>query len=86
MTSEQFTKTGASVNVSWSTSRGADNYTVNVTPPIMPGQLSDFTTTDTNLLLMIDYNISYSVNITVQNCAGSNSTVYSLSISEIINS
>ena len=86
-TNKQFTKTGASVNVTWSTSRGADNYTVNVTPPIMPGQLSDFTTTDTSLLLMIEYSgISYSINITAQNCAGSNSTVYSLSISEIINS
>ena len=81
VTNKQFTKTGASVNVSWSTSTGgADNYTVNVTPPIMPGQLSDFTTTDTSLLLMLDYNVNYTINITAQNCAGSNSTVYSLPI------
>ena len=79
-TNKQFTKIGASVNVTWSTSRGADNYTVNVTPPIMPGQLSDFTTTDTSLLLMLDYNVNYTINITAQNCAGSNSTVYSLPI------
>ena len=79
-TNKQFTKTGASVNVSWSTSRGADNYTVNVTPPIMPGQSSDFTTTDTSLLLMLLYNENYTINITAQNCAGSNSTVYSLPI------
>ena len=79
-TNEQFTKTGASVNVSWSTSRGTDNYTVNVTPPIMPGQLSDFTTTDTSLLLnqMLLYNVNYSVSITAKNCAGSNSTVFSV--------
>ena len=57
-TNKQFTKTEASVNVSWSTSRGADNYTVNVTPPIMPGQLSDFTTTDSSLLLILDYNVN----------------------------
>ena len=79
-TNKQFTNTGASVNVSWSTSWGADNYTVNVTPPIMPGQLSDFTTTDTSLLLMLDYNVNYTINITSKNCAGSNSTVYSLPI------
>jgi hypothetical protein len=69
---KQFTKTGASVNVTWSTSRGADNYTVNVTPPIMPGQSSDFTTTDTSLLLMLVYNVNYTINITAKNCAGSN--------------
>ena len=84
-TNKQFTKTGASVNVTWSTSRGADNYTVNVTPPIMPGQLSDFTTTDTSLLLMLDYNVNYTINITAQNCAGSNSTVLSLTIGKIMN-
>ena len=84
-TNKQFTKTGASVNVSWSTSRGADNYTVNVTPPIMPGQLSDFTTTDTSLLLMLDYNVNYTINITAQNCAGSNSTVLPLTVGKIPN-
>ena len=83
VTKKQFTKTGASVNVSWSTSRGADNYTVNVTPPIMPGQLSDFTTTDTSLLLMLDYNVNYTINITAKNCAGSDSAILSLTIGEI---
>ena len=84
-TNKQFTKTGASVNVSWSTSRGADNYTVNVTPPIMPGQLSDLTTTDTSLLLMLDYNVNYTIKITAQNCAGSDSTILSLTIGKIMN-
>jgi hypothetical protein len=80
------TKTGASVNVTWSTSRGADNYTVNVTPPIMPGQSSDFTTTDTSLLLMLEYNVNYTINITAHNCAGSKSgTILPLNIGEIIN-
>ena len=84
---KQFTKTGASVNITWSNSTGgADNYTVNVTPPIMsgPGQLSDFTTTDTSLLLMIDYNVNYTINITAQNCAGSNSTVLPITIGKIM--
>ena len=84
VTNEQFTKIGASVNVTWSTSRGADNYTVNVTPPIMPGQLSDFTTTDTSLLLMLDYNVKYIINITAQNCAGSNNTVLPITLGEIM--
>ena len=84
-TNKQFTKTGASVNVTWSTSRGAGNYTVNVTPPIMSGQLSDFTTTDTSLLLMLDYNVNYTINITAQNCAGSDSAVIGLTIGKIIN-
>ena len=83
-TNKQFTKTRTSINVTWSTSRGADNYTVNVTPPVMLGQISDFITTDTSLLLMLVYNVNYSVNITAKNCAGSNSTVFPLTISEII--
>ena len=82
-TNKQFKKTGVSVNVTWSTSRGADNYTVNVTPPIMPGQLSDFTTTDNSLLLMLEYNINYTINITAQNCAGSDSAILPLIIGEI---
>jgi hypothetical protein len=84
-TNKQFTKTGVSVNVTWSTSSGADNYTVNVTPPqaIMPGQSSDFTTTETSLLLMLVYNVNYTINITAKNCAGSNSTVLTLTISKI---
>ena len=82
-TNDQFTKTGASVNITWSTSRGATNYTVNVTPPIMPWQLSDFTTTDTSLLLMLDYNVNYTINITAQNCAGSDSSILPLIIGEI---
>jgi hypothetical protein len=84
-TNKQFTKTGASVNVTWSTSRVADNYTVNVTPPIMPGQSSDFTTTDTSLLLMLVYNVNYTINITAKNCAGSNNTVLPLTIISEIN-
>ena len=83
-TNKQFTKTGALVNVTWSTSRGADNYTVNVTPPIMPGQSSDFTTTNTSLLLMLVYNVNYTINITAHNCAGSNNTVLPLTISKMI--
>jgi hypothetical protein len=83
-TNKQFTKIGASVNVTWSPSSGADNYTVNVTPPIMPGQSSDFTTTDTSLLLMLEYNVNYTINITVTNCVGSNTTVLQLTIDEII--
>ena len=84
---KQFIKTGASVNVTWSTSRGADNYTVNVTPPIMPGQLSDFTTTsDTSLLLVLLYNVNYTINITAiaRDCAGSNNTIFNLTIGKII--
>ena len=83
-TNKQFTKTEASVNVTWSTSRGANNYTINVTPPIVPGQLSDFTTTDTSLQLpMLDYDVNYTINITAENCAGSDSAILPLTIGEI---
>ena len=76
-TYDQFTKTGASISVTWSTSSGADNYTIKVTPP-----MSNFTTTATSLQLIIVYNVNYSVNITAQNCAGSNSTIVSLIVGE----
>ena len=76
-TYNQYTKTGASISVTWSTSSGADNYTIKVTPP-----MSNFTTTATSLQLIIVYNVNYSVNITAQNCAGSNSTIVSLIVGE----
>ena len=79
----EFAKTGAFVYVTWSTSRGADNYTVRVTTPVMSGQ-SDFTTTATGLQLTVVYNVNYSVNITAQNCVGSNSTVVPLIVGEIM--
>ena len=82
-TFDQFAKTGASISVIWSTSRGADNYTIEVTPPVMPGQ-SDFTTTATSLQLRIVYSINYSINITAQNCAGSNSTIVPLVVGEVM--
>lgn len=83
---DHFTKTEASVNVTWSTSRGADNYTVRVTPTVKPGQTSYFTTTDTSLQLMLMYNVNYSINITahLSNCIGSNSTVVPLIVGEIM--
>ena len=86
-TDKQFTKTGVSVNITWSTSRGADNYTVSVTPPVIQRQikLSDFITTNNSLQLMLVYNVNYSVNITAQNCVGSNSTVFPVTIGEIVN-
>ena len=83
-THDKFTKTGASVIMTWSTSRGADNYTISVTPPVIPGEISEFTTTDTSLQLMVVYNVNYNINITAQNCAGSNSTVLPLIIGEIV--
>ena len=80
----QYTKTGASINITWSTNRRADNYTIKVTPPFMPGQTSDFTTMATSLQLIVVYNVNYSINITAQNCAGSNSTIVPLAVGEII--
>ena len=85
-TYDHFTKTEASINVTWSTSRGADNYTVKVTPPVDPGQISYFATTNTSLQLMLMYNVNYSINITahLSNCVGSNSTIVPLTIGEIL--
>ena len=80
---EQYTKSGASLNVSWSASRGANNYTIRILP-VMPGQVSTFTTSDTSLQLMLVYNVNYSINITAQNCAGENSTVFPLTLGEIV--
>ena len=78
-TYDQFTQIGASINITWSTiaSSGADNYTIKVTPPVMPEQ-SDFTTTATSLKVILVYNVNYSMNITAHNCAGSNSTIVPL--------
>ena len=79
---DEYTKTGASVNVSWSPSRGADNYTIAVTSVTMPEEPTVFTTTDTTLLLTVVFNENYTINITAQNCASSSSTTIHLIVSE----
>ena len=73
----QFTADTASVNLTWSASSEADNYTVVVTPT--PPEIST-TRVVTNLQLSVGYNIEYSINITAHNCAGSNSTIFPLRI------
>ena len=80
----QFTNTGASIILTWSASRGADNYTVNVTPATMPGQIyiADFTITGTSLQLVLEYNVNYAIKITAQNGVGSNSAVFPQTICE----
>ena len=72
----QFT---ASITLTWSTSSGADNYTIMVTPLLPSGQ-SLVSTNTTSLQLTVLYNEEYSINITAQNCAGSNSTVVALTV------
>ena len=69
-TYNRFTKFGTSINVTWSTNGIADNYIIGVTPPVMPRQMSHFTTTNTSLQLMLLYNVNYSINITAHyhNC------------------
>ena len=69
----QFTQSTASINLTWSDSSGADNYTIMVTPPLLPEQ-SLLSTTTTSLQLTVLYNEEYFINITAQNCAGSITT------------
>ena len=73
----QFTPSTASINLTWSASSEADNYTVMVTPT--PPMLSS-TVVVTSLQLSVDYNVEYSINITANNCAGSRSTIFPLRI------
>ena len=75
----QFTPSTASITLTWSASSGADNYTIMVTPLLPSGQ-SLVSTTTTSLQLTVLYNEEYSINITVQNCVGSNSTIVPLTI------
>ena len=76
----QFTPSTASITVTWSASGGADNYTIMVTPLLPSGQ-SLVSTTTTSLQLTVLYNEDYSINITAQNCAGSNSTIVPIQVS-----
>ena len=75
----QFTPSTASITVTWSTSSEADNDTIIVTPLLPSGQ-SLVSTTTTSLQLTVLYNEDYSINITAQNCAGSNSTIVPLTV------
>ena len=76
----QFTPSTASITLTWSASSGADNnYTIMVTPLLPSGQ-SLVSTTTTSLQLTVLYNEEYSINITAQNCVGSNSTIVPLTV------
>ena len=75
----QFTPSTASITLTWSASSGADNYTIMVTPLLPSGQ-SLVSTTATSLQLTVIYNEEYSINITAQNCVGSNSTIVPLQL------
>ena len=75
----QCTPSTASITLTWSASSGADNYTIIVTPLLPSGQ-SLVSTTTTSLQLTVLYNEEYSINITAQNCAGSNSTIEPLAV------
>ena len=70
----QFTPSTAYITLTWSASSGADNYTIMVTPLLPSGQTLVSTTT-TSLQLTVLYNEEYSITITAQNCAGSNSMI-----------
>ena len=75
----QFTPSRASITLTWSSSSGADNYTIMVTPLLSSGQ-SLVSTTTTSLQLTVLYNEEYSINITAQNCVGRNSKTMPLTI------
>ena len=83
-TYNHFTKIGVSINVTWSTNGTTDNYTIVVTPPVMPGQMSHFTTTNTSLQLMLLYNVNYSINITAHYHNCNNWTVVSVIVGKNI--
>ena len=76
---DYFNASTASITLTWSASSGADNYTIMVTPLLPSGQ-SLVSTTTTSLQLTVLYNEEYSINITAQNCAGSNSTIVPLTV------
>ena len=77
--SDYFNASTASITLTWSASSGADNYTIMVTPLLPSGQ-SLVSTTTTSLQLTVLYNEEYSINITAQNCVGSNSTIVPLTV------
>ena len=72
---EIFTKSVASITLSWSAGSGADNYTITVTPESAPMQQRVLSASTESVQIEIPYNQQYLVNITAQNCAGRNSTV-----------
>ena len=76
----QFTLSTASITLTWSTSTVVDSYTIVVIPqsPVVESRI--FSTTIERVQLRVQYNEEYSVNITAQNCAGTNSVVVPLFI------
>ena len=74
----QFTKSVASITLTWSASSGADNYTVIVTPESDTEQPRVLSTSTESVQIRIPYNHQYLVNITAQNCAGRNYSVLPL--------
>ena len=84
----QFTQSEASVTLTWSASRGAENYTITVTPPLPESavtQSSIVSTVNESVQITVHYNEQYFINITAQNCVGKSSTVVPLLIGKINN-
>ena len=59
-----------SVNVSWKSIRPGVNelYIIAITPPVESG--SNFTTSNTSIILSLLYSQEYNISIVVSNCAG----------------
>ena len=73
-----FTRSTASITLSWSAGSGADNYTIMVTPPLPESAVTPLRIINESVQITVHYNEQYYVNITAQNCAGRNSTVVPL--------
>ena len=81
---DHYTKTEVSVSITWSPSEGAEMYFISITSP--SGQaMANFTTTESTLQLReVEYNVNYSISITAENCAGSNSITLAVVVGESI--
>ena len=69
ITDDNYVSDSVSVTLTWSSSAGADIYTVVVLPQL---QSTDpvFTVNTNSLSLTLQYNTQYFLNITASNCAG----------------
>ena len=74
----QFTLNTASITLTWSTSTVVDSYTIVVIPQSPAVESRIFSTTIERVQLTVQYNEEYSINITAQNCAGTNSVIVPL--------
>ena len=72
-TNETHGPSGVEVTLEWDHNQDADLFTITITPSLE--QLSNLTTVNSSIQVVIPYNNTYNVSVVASNCMGNSNTV-----------